>query len=135
AGGQPALDRAPPAQGSRSEPAASAPVVSPPSAPPALPRQAEPASPTAPRAPAVPSPPPKLDDLRRRWPELARAALLQGQAVLAAALTSTSVVALDDGLLTIEVAPGRTPPPPDMDAQLQPYLASISAAGLRLAIV
>ncbi len=78
---------------------------------------------------------PTLDDLRRRWPELARAALLQGQAVLAAALTGTSVVALDAGVLTIEIAPGRTPPPPDMDAQLQPYLASISAHGLRLAFI
>lgn len=79
--------------------------------------------------------PPSLEDLRRRWPELARTALLQGQAVLAAALTGTSVVALDNGVLTIEVAPGRTPPPPDMDAQLQPYLASISAHGLRLAFI
>ena len=78
--------------------------------------------------------------MQKRWQALARTVLLQGQAALAAVLTGTTLIAIDDGVLTIEVAAGSTPPPADFADQLRPHLSTLASpsgasAALRLTIV
>lgn len=54
------------------------------------------------------SPAPTLDEVRRRLPELSRAALLAGHAELAAALSQAHVLACGGGSLTLAASPAKS---------------------------
>jgi hypothetical protein len=75
-------------------------------------------------------------EVRRRWPELARAVLVQGDPTLAAALTGTRVVAMEGDLITVEA-----PPRPNaaqttaLETALPPHLLTAFGTTMRVACV
>ena len=87
------------------------------------------------RAPHV-SPQTLLPHLQAKWDSLARAALTDGQLVLATGLTDSVPVALANGVLTVELPEGLTAKlagDPDLAKRLDELVSRIAGCPLRIA--